>query len=193
MASVWPERPIGLVEEMLFVRHMLGALDRDNMVKAPGLEAVVEPIPRLSCLSPIERSNGPNETTSFMVASCSISISPEGLRQELYSPFKHAGGRRLPLNHPFETHPAQSPVAPLSPSPAVIGPVRPGSARGSLGKPPQPAGSAGRSCPPAVYADDGVMPLSRDYHSQMFSRKLNHGQPGQPRQDCNLDARAGRH
>jgi hypothetical protein len=24
---------------MLFVRHMLGALDRDNMVKAPGLEA----------------------------------------------------------------------------------------------------------------------------------------------------------
>jgi len=30
---------------MLFVRHMLGALDRDNTVKAPGLEAVVEPIP----------------------------------------------------------------------------------------------------------------------------------------------------
>src|SRR4029077_8133812 len=34
-----------LVKEMLFARHMLGALDRDNMVKAPGLEAVVEPIP----------------------------------------------------------------------------------------------------------------------------------------------------
>ncbi len=30
---------------MLLVRHMLGALDGDNMVKALGLKAVVEPIP----------------------------------------------------------------------------------------------------------------------------------------------------
>jgi hypothetical protein len=35
---------MGLVEEMLLVRHMLGALDRDNMVKARAVEAIVEPI-----------------------------------------------------------------------------------------------------------------------------------------------------
>jgi hypothetical protein len=33
------------------------------------------------------------------------------LRQERYSPFKHANGPRLSLHYPFETHPARLPVA----------------------------------------------------------------------------------
>jgi histidinol phosphatase-like PHP family hydrolase len=50
-ASAGPERPVGLVEEMLLFSHMLGALDGDNMVKARGLEAVVEPIPLATRIS----------------------------------------------------------------------------------------------------------------------------------------------
>src|SRR5258708_38467086 len=44
-ASAGPERPIGLVEEMLFLRHMLEALHPHNMVKPPRPQPLATPIP----------------------------------------------------------------------------------------------------------------------------------------------------